>query len=68
MKIQLMKIQFSLAKTYELTLKLIYMHKLFFISSKVSQSKQALSTKSHDCSLQTQNNQSYDKTIIVILS
>jgi len=35
-----MKIQFSLARTYELTLKLIYLHKLFFINSKISQSKQ----------------------------
>jgi len=42
MKKQLMKIQFSLVRTYELTLKPIYLDKLFFISAKISQSKQAL--------------------------
>jgi len=39
-KKQLMRIQFSLVRTYELTYKFIYLHKLFFLSSKISQSKQ----------------------------
>jgi len=30
-----------LVRTYELTLKVIYLHKLFFINSKLSQSEQA---------------------------
>jgi len=34
---QLMKIQFSLVRTYELTEKLYYLDKLFFISLKISQ-------------------------------
>jgi len=34
MKKQLMNIQFSLVRSYELALKLIYLHKLFFISLK----------------------------------
>jgi len=42
MKKQLMKIQFSLVRTYKLTKKLIYLHKLLFISSRISQSKQTL--------------------------
>jgi len=42
MKKQLIKIQFSLARTYESTLKLIYLHKLFFINSKISQSTEIL--------------------------
>jgi hypothetical protein len=42
MKKQLMKIQFLLVRTDELIQKLIYLHKLFFINSKINQSKRAL--------------------------
>jgi len=34
--------QFSSVKTYKLTYKLIYLHKLFFINSKIGQYKEAL--------------------------
>ena len=67
MKKQLMKIKFSLVRIYDSIEKLIYLHKLFFISSKWVQSKWGLKSICHIQYIAFSRHSNYDFLIVEIL-